>query len=392
MPTNVIQTFALSGHIIEDTGNLVRVGPESAAQFLRVRDATVTYQVTTGGPTYTDTVPGLQAAVVYGSTPPVTTVNAGLARYVTFITPAYGGVAPLQVATEGYYTFIAQQGYVIPLDICYLHHWNYYQNTGGVVLPPPGGSFGGSGYVGARDTHSFLGGGTVSGLSYYFGGNNADSTPAWGLFFKAPALPSSDVVLMDFNFGPAGYARAILSATGLVRVQAAVAAFSMSADLDITANTPIPLNQWLWLSAHTGHNYNHPGYVRGALTGNGRLLADQSASVPAPSDTQGTVGYTAELGVGVSLSGTAANFPTSAGWLISKPVFIQAGTANGNNGAVPGVLGLPASDWAASQVTAAWNCRDGIGAQPSLADVSGNNHALLAGPAGLTIYTEGPFP
>ena len=162
MATNVVQTFALSGHIVEDTGNLVRVGPEAAAQFVRVRDATVTYQVTTGGPTYTDTVPGLQAAVVYGSSPAVTTVDARLARYVTFITPAYGGVAPLQVAPEGAYNFYAQQGYVIPLDICYLHYWNYYQNTGGVVLPPPGGSWSGGGVVGTLTTGSWSGGAIVS--------------------------------------------------------------------------------------------------------------------------------------------------------------------------------------------------------------------------------------
>jgi len=162
MAVNVVQTFALSGHIIEDTGNLVRVGPESAAQFLRVRDATVTYQLTTGGPTYTDTVPGLQAAVVYGSNPVKTTVDARVARYVTFITPAYGGVAPLQVVTEGYWNFIAQQGYVIPLDICFLQHWHYYQNTGGVVLPPPGGSWSGGAVAGTLNTGSWSGGAIVS--------------------------------------------------------------------------------------------------------------------------------------------------------------------------------------------------------------------------------------
>ncbi len=390
MAITTVQTFALSGHIIEDTGNLLRVGPESAAQFLRVRDATVTYQVTTGGPTYTDTVPGLQAAVVYGSSPAVTTVDARLARYVTFIVPAYGGVAPLQVATESYFNYLCAQGYVVPLDICYLHHWNYYQNTGGVALAPPGGSVRGGGSYGAFDTQSINGGGSVSGFPFTFAGPFSNGASQQGFVLRAPTAPASDTALLDFDFGGAGYYRFILDTSGRIRIQCALSTTgypTVNVDLDITQGTPIPHAQWLWVAGENSE-FNGSLHIGGSVTGGGGTFAT-SAGVNG-SNAGGDFSLLAVLGVGVAHNPAynLAPFPRTAGWNLSKIRLVPTGAANNSNA----LLGQPGADWPAGGGGATYNCRDAIGVvTTTLMDSSGGGYNLTPAAGGLEVTAEGPF-
>lgn len=384
MAVNVVQTFALSGHIIEDTGNLVRVGPESAAQFLRVRDATVTYQVTTGGPTYTDTVPGLQAAVVYGSSPAMTTVDARLARYVTFITPAYGGVAPLQVAPEGAYNFLCQQGYIIPLDICYLHHWNYYQNTGGVVLPPSGGSFSGGGRVGAFDSHSFSGGGSVSGVSYTVPSPNdgvgQHASTAFGFFVKVAAAPASDMILVDFDFGSSGYLRVKLTST--LRIEVDLSTLIGSGSISDIYNGPIALHAYHWV----GVNIQSPGgnQLNAIVQGPGGV--GPGGRVSAPLGQNGGA-LTAVLSVGLPGESGFLPFPNQAGYELSK--FYLTGSNSGTGGNVAPTL--LTGDVVAGTTTIAYMCRDGIGAASTLLDTGSAHLNLIAGGAGITVNADGPY-
>ncbi len=382
MATTIIQTFALSGHIIEDTGNLVRVGPESAAQFLRVRDATVTYQVTTGGPIYTDTVPGLQAAVVYGSSPAVTTVDARVARYVTFIVPAYGGTAPLQVATEGAYNYIAQQGYVIPLDICFLQHWHYYQNTGGVVLPPPGGSWLGGASLGAFDTRSWQGGGSVSGIAISYGTNNVDRHGlAAGVFFKFPSAPTGDMTLLDFNTGANGFLRVKLGTTLAVTMELSITSLGAGSVAAVQPNILLP-NTWYWLAVGMDKTSNAPGNPACQVTGpGGTIMGNGEIAV-----SNYFVAYTSVVAVGVPSSSAYLAWPNASGWAMSK--FRMSGNTPFTS---PTYLPVSSADIAGDTIDLMG--RDGIGAQTQLLDTSGSSPAnnLSAGAQGLTVLAAGPY-
>ncbi len=389
MATNVIQTFALSGHIIEDTGNLIRVGPESAAQFLRVRDVTVTYQVTTGGPTYTDTVPGLQAAVVYGSSPAVTTVDARVARYVTFITPAYGGVAPLQVAPEGAYNFLSQQGYVIPLDICYLHYWNYYQNTGGVALPPPGGGAQGSGAFGAFLAQGAQGSGVMAtaNVNFRYGSIYGASASIFGLFFRFPAAPVGDTTLVDWNLSTAGYFRIKLGANLAVTMEYNANGTVVSSVV-VLANTLQP-NTWYWLESH-GTIENGPTYRLASVTGPG---ATAMGSAKTGDNGFGAV-VSALFGLGHDVSGAGyRDFPNTAGWEWSKFIYNQLGPGSSTNqGGPPVPAWTPLTvDPAAGSYDLQYLCRDGLGTETSLVDSGKLGLNLPASSVGLTVVAAGPY-
>lgn len=383
--TAIVQTYALSGHIVEDTGNLVRVGPESAAQFLRVRDATVTYQVTTGGPTYTDTIPGLQAAVVYGSNPAVTTVDARLARYVTFITPAYGGVPPLQVATEGAYNFLSQQGYVIPLDICYLHHWNYYQNTGGVVLPPPGGSFAGGAVYGDLNSRSFSGGGSIPSNGAYYGHNST-----YGCFFKAHALPTTKPWQLIYQSFVGGFLDVSLWADGTLHVYiqgtpSGGAASSASAGVPGTA---IPLDTWLWLSTYfTGDQRDNSHYLAYAALwdAHGQIVGSVSFVVPntgnpAFANDQQTGGFL--VATPPAASTTTLPPPTDGTFRVARAAVF--GTTGGNP---IGFVGPPRAPFGATIAIAQ---SETPGTYQTLA--AGNGQALTAASGSqFTVYPDGPL-
>jgi len=397
MAVTTVQTYALSGHIIEDTGNLVRVGPESAAQFLRVRDATVTYQVTTGGPTYTDTVPGLQAAVAYGSSPAVTTVDARLARYVTFIVPAYGGVAPLQVAPEAAYNFYAQQGYVIPLDICYLHHWNYYQNTGGVVLPPPGGSMSGGGTMGAFSSHAIQGGGVVTTPVAFVlcgvednahGGYHTEPSSQAGVWFKVDALPASATTLLDLTQDNSNYIRVTLNSDGSVHLSTSLHGGAVS-DAPVTAvGTPVAPRRWHFVGLCSQRNAaadNAEWQEAAVWTEGGVYLGTGTHDTGVPYDYRT---LNALLGVGVTgAGGSAANFPNLAGWELSHP-FI---TYHGNPWPNPTIPGPTFGDFGIGDGLY-FNMSETAGAQPTLADTTNTPaHALTAGPQGMAVTADGPF-
>lgn len=390
--TTIVQTFALSGHIIEDTGNLVRVGPESAAQFLRVRDATVTYQVTTGGPTYTDTVPGLQAAVVYGSSPALTTVDARVARYVTFIVPAYGGTASLRIAPEGYYNYLSQQGYVIPLDICYLHHWTYYQNTGGVVLPPPGGGAQGSGTFGAFLSQSAQGSGVMAtaNVNFRYGSIYAQSASIFGMFFRFPAAPVGDTTLVDWNLSTAGYFRIKLGANLAVTMEYN-ANGTVVTSVVVLANTLQP-NVWYWLESH-GTIENGPTYRLASVTGPG---ATAMGSAKTGDGGFGAV-VSAIFGLGHDVSNAAGatyhDFPNTAGWEWSKFIYNQLGPGSSTNtGGPPVPAWTPLTvDPAAGTYDLQYLCRDGLGTEASLVDSGKLGLNLPASSVGLTVVAAGPY-
>ncbi len=388
MATNIVQSFALSGHIIEDTGNLVRVGPESAAQFLRVRDATVTYQLTTGGPIYTDTVPELQPAIVYGSNPAKMTVDARVARYVTFIVPAYGGTAPLQVAPEGAYNFYAQQGYVIPLDICFLQHWHYYQNTGGVALPPPGGAAQGSGLLGAFLAQSTQGAGSVSNFPFRYGSAYANGASHAGMFFRFPAAPVGDTTLWDWNLGTNGYFRVKLGADLSITVEYSLRDTSVTPNTTtvitsnvVLANTLHP-NTWYWLNTH-GTIENGPVYRYVAVAGPAGQAMGQSKTAEPTFGVQ----TAALFGLGHDVSGAGYHdFPNAAGWEWSKFIF------DTNSGAGGGAaLDALAIDPATGTYNVQYLCRDGLGTEASLIDSGTLGLNLPASSVGLTVVAAGPY-
>ncbi len=389
----LFQTFAVSGQISEPHGNLARSGPVDQAMFYRWAAATVTYKLVTGGQTYTDTIAALTPARVYGTTR--TTVDLRASRYVIFTEPQRGGAATLWIADEGYYNYLAQQGYVIPLDYCWWDGMRVYQGTGGVATPPPGGSLRGSGRYGALDTQSLRGGGSVSGVSFFVPGYQSGAGTAAGTYVKITSRAASPIALIDFDFGAPGYFRMLLLANGGVRIEEAVTlaaptgthgavapAFTMTA----SGGAPwvVPLNQWVWLSM--GQYFDsgpQPGHYH--IYGQAIQPAGVQASgdVDTANNSDPGQGLTAVMNWGQGSSvvggGTAyTNAPTDGTIKLSK---FRAG---------PGLPGAPTADWGVGGL-AAYNCRDGLGAEATLTDSSGSSHPLAAGAAGMIVDVEGPY-
>ncbi len=377
----LFSTFAVSGQVSEPHGNLARSGPVDQAMFYRWAAATVTYKLVTGGQTYTDTLVALTPARVYGTTR--TTVDLRASRYVIFIEPQRGGAATLWIADEGYYNYLAQQGYVIPLDYAWWDGMQVYQGTAGVALPPPGGSILGGAFYGALDSHSIQGGGSVSGIATSIGGKLGDPAGRYSLFFRAPAAPAAQTTILDLYFGTNGYIRASLT-TGLhVIVEEQVSGYT-PATHDLGAITTGA--NFYWVTLWTYCNYDgvqvefHSqlyGPAAVALGGNSTVIA--GPNTPA-------LGFTAVLGLGVTKSPSGyANWPNTAGWDLSKCV-IESVSSQQNGARAPLSADLPNG-----QGVAAYMMRDGVGAATQLIDTSGNSHPLTAGPQGLTVSVEGPY-
>jgi hypothetical protein len=377
----LFQTFAVSGQVSEPHGNLARSGPVDQAMFYRWAAATVTYKLVTGGQTYTDTLVALTPARVYGTTR--TTVDLRAARYVIFTEPQRGGAATLWIADEGYYNFLAQQGYVIPLDYCWWDGMQFYQGTGGVALPPPGGSILGGASYGALDSHSIQGGGSVSGIATSIGGKLGDPAGRYSLFFRAPAAPTAQTTILDLYTGSAGYIRVSLTPALHVVVEEAVQGYTIATH-DLGAITTGA--NFYWITLWTFCNYDgvqvefHSqlyGPAGVALGGNSTVIAGNGT--PAR-------GFTVVVGLGVTESPSSyANWPNQAGWDLSKFIVDsipsqQAGPRAPLTADVPNGQGVTA-----------YMMRDGVGPATTLTDTSGNNHPLQAGPQGLTVAVEGPF-
>jgi len=416
MAVTTIQSMALSGQLQEPPYNLCRHGPENAAQYMLLSPATVRYSTVTSGAIYADTIPALTPARVYGKGPSINTVDTAAARYVLFIEPQYNGPAILWIAPEGYYNFICQQGFVIPLYYAWLHAWQVYQGTGGVATPPPGGSMSGGGRLGALDSHSvsgggrlgaldshsITGGGSVSGLAFNIGTNQRDGAggSGLGLFVKVPALPATETVLADFFFGAGGYLTVSLLPSGVVRLHGVSSVFSC--DIQLNATTPISLNQWTFISVSTTsfniYNGGNQGpfydtWARGVVTGAaGVVLGDQTYKVT----SYYYAAYTALMGIGVNVSGgPGVAFPNTAGWALSKIVFDSWFGSEGKDERHNYVdtIAPPSVDWTNAH-TVVYNCRDGLGgiaAGATLTDTCGNAHPLTPGAQGITVNVEGPY-
>jgi len=392
----LFQTYAVSGQVGEPHGNLARSGPVDQAMFYRWTAASVTYKLQTSGQTYTDTIAALTPARVYRTTK--TTVDLRASRYVVFTEPQRGGAATLWIADEGYYNFLAQQGYVIPLDYCWWDGMQIYQNTSGVATPPPGGSMTGGGVVGGYASQSFQGGGvSASSLLLVLDGiesnasndpNKSESSSQWGTWFKVDALPPGPTTLLDLTADDgSGYMRYLLYADGSVHMLTSL--YGLSGDtIIVPASSPIAPRRWYWLggaSQRWASNNNHQWNGGGVWSEGGVLLNQGFYDTGQPYALRF---MTAPLRIGVGGAGaTAANAPNRAGWQFARPcVFLHSNTwaniynlapTTSNYGGVDGV---------------AYNSQEPAGAVPSLADTSGQTaRALRAGPQGMAVVTDGPF-
>lgn len=398
MPVTTIQSLAISGHLVETPFNLARHGPENAVQFMLLAPATVRYQLITGGPVYADTLPALTPALVYGKTDGSNTVDVSLARYVIFTVPVRGGPAILYIAPEGYWNYIVQQGFVIPLYYAWLHAWQVYQGTGGVATPPPGGSMTGGGVVGGYASQSFQGGGvSASSLLLVLDGieDNASNDPnkselssQWGTWFKVDALPSGPTTLLDLTADDAsGYIRYLLYPDGSVHMLTSL--YGLSGDTTIVPSaTPVAPRRWYWLggaSQRWAYNNNHQWNGGGIWAEGGVLLNQGFYDTGQPYALRF---MTAPLRIGVGGAGaTAANAPNRSGWQFARPCVLlhsnswaniyNLAPTTGNYGGVGGV---------------GYNSQEPAGAAPSIADTSGQTaRALRAGPQGMAVVTDGPF-
>ncbi len=383
MAVTTIQSMALSGQLQEPPYNLCRHGPENAAQYMLLSPATVRYSTVTSGAIYADTIPALTPARVYGKGPNINIVDTAAARYVLFIEPQYNGPAILWIAPEGYYNFICQQGFVIPLYYAWLHAWQVYQGTGGVALPPPGGSILGGAFYGALDSHSIQGGGSVSGIATSIGGKLGDPAGRYSLFFRAPAAPAAQTTILDLYTGSAGYIRVSLTPALHVVVEEAVQGYT-TATHDLGAITTGA--NFYWVTLWTFCNYDGVQVeFHSQLYGPGGVALGGNSTVIAGSNTPAR-GLTVVVGLGVTESPSSyANWPNQAGWDLSKFIVDsipsqQAGPRAPLTADVPNGQGVTA-----------YMMRDGVGPATTLTDTSGNNHPLQAGPQGLTVAVEGPY-
>jgi len=386
----LFSTFAVSGQMSMPAGNLARSGPVDQAMFFFWTDVSISYQLVTGGPTYTDTVHGLTPATVYGTAK--TTVDARAARFVIFIEPQRGGVAPLRVAPEAYYNYLAQQGYVIPLFYATWDQWTIYQNTAGIALPPPGGGAQGAGTFGAFLAQSAQGSGVMAtaNVNFRYGSVYAQSASQFGMFFRFPAAPVGDTTLVDWNLSTAGYFRIKLGANLAVTMEYN-ANGTIVTTVVVLANTLQP-NIWYWLESH-GTIENGPTFRLASVTGPGATLMGSAKT--------GDGGFgavvSAIFGLGHDVSNAAGatyrDFPNTAGWAWSKFIYNQLGPGSSTNqGGPPVPAWTPLTvDPAAGTYDLQYLCRDGLGAEPSLVDSGKLGLNLPASSVGLTVVAAGPY-
>jgi len=382
----LFSTFAVSGQMSMPAGNLARSGPVDQAMFFFWADVSISYQLVTGGPTYTDTVHGLTPATVYGTTK--TTVDARAARSVIFIEPQRGGVAPPRVAPEAYYNYLAQQGYVIPLFYATWDQWTIYQNTAGIALPPPGGSFSGGLLYGLIAGHSFSGGLRVSTLTYHQSTQQggADPQSKWGFFLKVPAAPASDTALVDLNGGASGYLR--IKLTAALHIVAEYNMMGQSGAVDLGGGAAISPNQWYYVTlSNTAGAANFQWNVAGQIILPGLIAFAPVQASPTYGWSQSGHSYaiSGQFGLGVATSSGWSAFPNQGGWMMSK--FYQE--TSGSAGLY--LLGMPVTDYPVGQGDINYACRDGIGPVNSLHDYSANNITGAAASQGLTVNVEGPY-
>lgn len=384
------QTYAVSGQVGEPHGNLARSGPVDQAMFYRWTAATVTYKLATGGQTYTDTIAALTPARVYRTTK--TTVDLRASRYVVFTEPQRGGAATLWIADEGYYNFLAQQGYVIPLDYCWWDGMQIYQNTAGVAMPPPGGSMSGGGVLGALTAQSMTGGGIVAGQTFQCGAQGH----ALGFYLWLQALPSVETVLWDFDGGAGGYYRITVTPTGIIQVKYNLPSGAGTGVIQINPSNAIAAGQWNWITSQSTARNDAAGnptgaYLNLAVYGQAGALLNQIQQQLL--NAGGPVSISCRLGIGVPCSGTEAPFPNAASSLMSKLRFNPHGggqIAVSSSFSPFAVIAPPLADFGTG-AGLVYNCRDGVGAVAQLADTSGNNVPLPAGAQGLTVLAQGPY-
>jgi hypothetical protein len=389
MAVTTIQSMALSGQLQEPPFNLCRHGPENAAQYMLLSPATVRYSTVTSGAIYADTIPALTPARVYGKGPSINTVDTAAARYVLFIEPQYNGPAILWIAPEGYYNYICQQGFVIPLYYASLHLWQTYQGTGGVALPPPGGGAQGSGAFGAFLSQSAQGSGVMStaNINFRYGSVYAQSASQFGMFFRFPAAPVGDTTLVDWNLSTAGYFRIKLGANLAVTMEYNANGTVVSSVV-VLANTLQP-NTWYWLESH-GTIENGPTYRLASVTGPGATLMGSSKT----GDNGFGAVVSAIFGLGHDVSGAGyRDFPNAPGWAWSKFVYNQLGPGSSTNfGGAPVPAWAPLTvDPAAGTYDLQYLCRDGLGAEASLVDSGKLGLNLPASSVGLTVVAAGPY-
>lgn len=230
-------------------------------------------------------------------------------------------------------------------------------------------------------SESVSGGGMVNGVPFVREGIFGDAGSQQGFFVEVPAYPPSPTTLLDMNMGAPGYYRIVLEPNGHLHLQKALD--GETADLDFSTK-PLPLNQFVWVSAVNGENGARTSYRAEALGQGGVALGDKT--FPGTVAVGGNVLMTATVGWGVSVSSTDAGFPNAKGWALSK-----LDLANGNPNHALNPLPLPTADGPVPGSAVYYDCRQPLGSASQLVDASGHGRDSVAGPNRITINQDGPY-
>jgi len=230
-------------------------------------------------------------------------------------------------------------------------------------------------------SESVSGGGTVNGVPFVREGIYGDAGSQQGFFVKVPAYPPSPTTLLDMNMGAPGYYRIVLEPNGHLHLQKALD--GETADLDFSTK-PLPLNQFVWVSAVNGEEGARTAYRAEVLGQGGVALGDKT--FPGTVAVGKNVLMTATVGWGVSVSSTDAGFPNAKGWALSK-----LDLANGNPNHALNPLPLPTADGLAPGSAVYYDCRQPLGSASQLVDASGHGRDLVARPNRITINQDGPY-
>lgn len=230
-------------------------------------------------------------------------------------------------------------------------------------------------------SESVSGGGMVNGVPFVREGVYGDAGSQQGFFVEVPAYPPSPTTLLDMNMGAPGYYRIVLEPNGHLHLQKALD--GETADLDFSTK-PLPLNQFVWVSAVNGENGARTSYRAEVLGQGGVALGDKT--FPGTVAVGGNVLMTATVGWGVSVSSTDAGFPNVKGWALSK-----LDLANGNPNHALNPLPLPTADGPVPGSAVYYDCRQPLGSASQLVDASGHGRDSVAGPNRITINQDGPY-
>ncbi len=222
----------------------------------------------------------------------------------------------------------------------------------------------------------------MAGIPYIVPGANGAGGSAAAFFVKVAALPASKMTLLDFDLASNGYSRLVLDSTGTVLWEVVIAALSINIALQLNPTTKVSPGVFFFVSV-ANSEYLSACNFRGVVSASGQTLGDSSAT---SAGLGGDTSYTARMGIGASVSSSYLNFPNTTGSEMSKLNYNSRGGANNSNG----VLGVPTADWTGG--TAYYNARQAPGPISTLTDNGPGGYNAAAGPNGLTINTEGPFP